>query len=384
LLVPQSKRIVLFMSFPRSLKWWEESGIKDRELALFRCLVRHGYAVTILSYGDNSEAELLSQDDKGIEVICNRWRLPNRLYSFLIPIVFRDQLRRADFFRTNQISGAYAAIWARLWYRKILIVRQGYSLAEFWARDSLLRRVFTPLCHLYEQAIQRAGNSLIVTTDEMRRYAVTRAGCCPNNVHVIPNYVADNFFSYPVPRRSLQHHERVNAGFIGRLVEQKNLQALVEACSGLPINLELIGDGSQRAILQKLAQEHGVTLSLRGTLPNEELAEALGSWDLFVFPSLYEGLPKALIEAMASGIPIIAAKSPGVHTMFDGCAADILVEPSVTGLRDGLKRFLSMGADERHKIGRAMQNRATELYSLIEVIKREEAVYTLTLDQNRH
>jgi glycosyltransferase involved in cell wall biosynthesis len=118
----------------------------------------------------------------------------------------------------------------------------------------------------------------------------------------------------------VQPDERVLL-YVGRLAPEKRLDVLAEAVTRLPhTRLVLVGDGPARAPLaQRL---HGLPVHFAGYLHGQDLATAYASADMFVFPSDTETFGQVIQEAMASGLPVVAARAGG--------AAD-LVQPGVTG-----------------------------------------------------
>lgn len=99
---------------------------------------------------------------------------------------------------------------------------------------------------------------------------------------------------------------------LGRLEHQKGFDILISAFSRIKSNaiLEIAGEGSQRALLEKMIQDLGVSsrVFLRGYIA--DVPGFLGGADLFVFPSRYEGFGNVLIEALYSGVPIVSARCP--------------------------------------------------------------------------
>lgn len=105
--------------------------------------------------------------------------------------------------------------------------------------------------------------------------------------------------------------EVFTVGCVSRLEPGKNCQTLVKAFARLTIpnkRLVIVGDGSQRAALEKLANEVGVSdiTTLTGALPREQLPEVLASFSVFVFPSVRESFGLVAVEALACGVPVIA------------------------------------------------------------------------------
>lgn len=114
---------------------------------------------------------------------------------------------------------------------------------------------------------------------------------------------------------------------IGRLEREKGHQVLLEALQLLtrdvpaaPIHLRLIGDGSQLHALRACAQAAGLAdrVEFTGLLPHGPQLFAHLDWaDLFILPSLSEGMPRALIEAMARGLPALGSATGGILELLD-------------------------------------------------------------------
>ena len=97
----------------------------EREIAIYRRLQKHDVEVSFVTYGD--ERDLLYSDRiPGIRILCNRWRLPPKVYALLLPLLHGSAFRRSSLMKTNQTNGADVALrTVRLW-RKPLISRCGY------------------------------------------------------------------------------------------------------------------------------------------------------------------------------------------------------------------------------------------------------------------
>ncbi len=121
-------------------------------------------------------------------------------------------------------------------------------------------------------------------------------------------------------------------GFSGRLSREKGVADLIRAVKmltefGAPIKLLLLGDGEQRVELEVLASESGVTDKLFFAGFQDDVEDWLNAMDIFVLPSLSEGTPMALLEAMASGLPCIASAVGGIPQVIDSGIDGILVAP---------------------------------------------------------
>lgn len=153
--------------------------------------------------------------------------------------------------------------------------------------------------------------------------------------------------------------------FVGRLAGVKGVPVLLDALSHLSrdipdLRVTLIGDGPERADLETHAQNLGLgaMVTFAGYRSQDEVAETLASADALVLPSFAEGVPVTLMEAMASGIPVLATRVGGISELVEDCVSGYLVPPgNVEALAARLRDLLSdpelrarMGAAGRAKV----------------------------------
>lgn len=133
---------------------------------------------------------------------------------------------------------------------------------------------------------------------------------------------------------------------VGRLNAQKNLSCLLEALASLTYEnwrLEIVGDGPEREMLSTKAKNLGIAekITFSGWLDREELLSHLAAADVFVFPSIQEGMPNAVLEAMAAGLPVLACEIEGCEELVVHEQTGLLVPPgNVDAFRDALSRLL--------------------------------------------
>ncbi len=117
---------------------------------------------------------------------------------------------------------------------------------------------------------------------------------------------------------------------VGELTKRKNHMVVVEALAWLKeydILYVICGDGPLKARLRAKAEELGVRDRLKLLGFRKDIAELHKAADIFVFPSLQEGLPVALMEAMASGLPIVASKIRGNEDLISNNQGGYLINP---------------------------------------------------------
>jgi glycosyltransferase involved in cell wall biosynthesis len=150
------------------------------------------------------------------------------------------------------------------------------------------------------------------TCDELRAQGIDRVRLWPKGVDL-------DLFS-PRPADTHRASGPPVALYVGRLAAEKGLDLLGSlAVPEQGVRLVLVGDGPARSELTERFGVHTVTFT--GLLHGPALAEAYRSADVFVFPSTTETLGLVMIEALASGLPVIAVDSPASREILSGCAA---------------------------------------------------------------
>lgn len=158
---------------------------------------------------------------------------------------------------------------------------------------------------------------------------------------------------------------------VGRLTPAKGQLLLVHACAelqreGLPFELTLVGDGPDRARLEDAVRRHGLQhrVQFAGALNEREVQAELARADAFVLPSLAEGIPVVLMEAMASGVPCISCPVNGIPELIDHGRSGLLATPGdVADLTAQLRRLID-DTDLRQRLavrGRAQVEQHFEL-----------------------
>ena len=173
---------------------------------------------------------------------------------------------------------------------------------------------------------------------------------------------------------------------VARLSPEKGVRTLLEAAAllhktGPPFHLWLAGDGPERDGLQSTAQASALseTVQFLGQCAPEEIADLMCAADLLVLPSLTEGLSLAVIEAMASGLPVVASHVGGVPEVVQHGETGLLVPPGdAPALADALQTLL-LNANRRETMGRAGRIRAETHFSATRMIHETRAVYEAAL-----
>jgi glycosyltransferase involved in cell wall biosynthesis len=178
-------------------------------------------------------------------------------------------------------------------------------------------------------------------------------------------------------------------GSVGRLVEQKGYRYLLEAIALLrsrhTIDAQLViaGEGPGLTMLQALARRFDVEDRVSFLGHREDAPRLVGALDVYVQASIYEGLPMALLEAMAAGAPIVATDVGGVRDAVVHGETGLLVPPrDAVALANALAALI--GDDEARKsMGTAGRQAAHELFNVARMVRETEAVYAELLRRPR-
>jgi glycosyltransferase involved in cell wall biosynthesis len=176
----------------------------------------------------------------------------------------------------------------------------------------------------------------------------------------------------------------VTVGTVGRLDPVKNQRWLLESFHAIlerhpelrgRLRLIIAGDGPMRVGLQQSAERLGIGSQVWLPGARSDVPELMRSLDVFVLPSLNEGISNTILEAMASARPVVAARVGGNAELVAHGATGLLYEP---GDRDGLAQALARYAAEpelRARHGRAARERVLERFSLEAMVGRYADFY---------
>jgi glycosyltransferase involved in cell wall biosynthesis len=354
-------RLVLFFTERVSLQTWDSVGMFDREVALYKALQAEGVNPIFVTYGGGREQDFLPRLP-GFQINSNDWNLPHGLYKRLL----QNFPPKGDIYKSNQVSGADVALLAARRANAKFIARCGYLLSEFQANKFGHSSSEAQQARELEAEVFSGADRVVVTTAAMSASAIAIHALDARKVRVIPNYVETDRFHL----KSYKHDGVTRIGFVGRLDVQKNLPSLLEAVAGLDVELHLVGYGPLRAQLEELAEPSTPAIKFLGSLPNLELPAFLNSCDLFILPSLYEGHPKALLEAMACGVPVIGTRVPGIQELIRDGENGLLCELDPESIRAAIQRALG-DPDLRARLGRNGRKYIEENFSLQRVVNLE-------------
>ncbi|MFQ3308541.1 MAG: glycosyltransferase involved in cell wall biosynthesis [Candidatus Nanohaloarchaea archaeon] len=156
------------------------------------------------------------------------------------------------------------------------------------------------------------------------------------NIDIIPNGVDVSQFA---PRASEKTRFRVLT--VARLIERKRVGDIIEAVKGLDVELVIVGEGNKKSKLKAMVSKQGLDdkIDFKGYVEHDKLPKIYESADLFVLPSLNEGMSNTLLEAMAAGLPIVTTDTGGTEELIDG-NGKIVEKENSSEIRSAIRNYI--------------------------------------------
>ena len=217
----------------------------------------------------------------------------------------------------------------------------------------------------------------VALSSEIQETIIKRYGLIKRNVPVIFNGIN---LQKCIVKDSYEIKGRISILHIGRFSEQKNHIELLKGFRRFnkqytDSELVLIGDGERRSEIESFIIENGMETSVHLLGLQSKVYEYLNAADVFILPSLYEGVPMTLIEAMASGLPIIASNVGGIPDMLNNGTNAILIKPESKDIYKALVEMTG-SMNLRKKYGEAAYLRSKYFSSEV-MAKKYIEVYRL-------
>jgi glycosyltransferase involved in cell wall biosynthesis len=154
-------------------------------------------------------------------------------------------------------------------------------------------------------------------------------------------------FERALPSPALEFEGNKVVGMVARLDLQKGFEYLLgaarELCGAFPaLKVVIVGEGPDRQAIESMIQRFGLQSKVILAGQHSDMPGIYAAMDIFVLPSLNEGLPMTILEAMAASRPVIATRVGAIPSVIKDGETGLLVDPGdVNGLRDALTRLLT-------------------------------------------
>lgn len=267
-------------------------------------------------------------------------------------------------------TGALAPLWVRWTGRPYIVSLRGSDVPGYDGG-----RVLAGLHRLLRRStrgILRGASRVVANSVSLCNLA--RQSFPETPISVITNGVCTATFR---PDSNYRPNDAPQLLCVARLVSRKGLDDLIEAMAqpGLPAcELKIVGEGRLQTQLETLARTLAVDdrIQFAGRLHGEALSRCYQSADCFVLPSLAESFSMSLLEAMASGLPVVAARTGGIPELVDdGVNGRLVMSGNAQALADGLAWML--GSTHRmRRIGQANRQKICARYTWAGIVQAYE------------
>ena len=345
----------------------ETGGAEMMVLHLARELSRAGHPVRVVSlHGDETDVAGLMRR-AGVDVVAlNKAGGPDPR------TVLRLRAQMRDFspavVHTHLPVLEYVLPAARLYGRRVRIIHTVHNLAREETRHRVLRAVNR---RAFSHGVVPVALNEEVRSSICREYALPASA-----VPVVGNGI--DLDAFRGPQRRGPRGAGVRLLCVARLAPAKNHALLLRTVarlreSGRDVSLTLVGDGPLRGALEERARELEISQRVRFAGRRTDTPAFYRDCDLFVLLSDYEGMPMSIIEAMASGLPVVATRAGGVAELVDDGVNGALVEADAAAAAEAIAAIcddpalyarLSDGAvrTSSHYSAEAMMEKYVDLY----------------------
>lgn len=277
----------------------------------------------------------------GLRHPADLWRLQQFLHSIEPTIVH-------TFLLTASLYGRFAAMLARV---PIVIGTE----VNIYERKQ-------PLHRAAERWLMQHTDAVIASAESVRDFYIKQVSAAPDKVVVVYNAVDWSQLQATQTRDQIRGEFGVPldaplAGIIARLTEQKAHRVLFDAMASRAelqaLHLLVVGDGELRDELMRRVEHLGLDRRVHFAGARRDLGNVLGAIDMFLMPSLWEGLPLSLVLAMGANLPVIASRVAGIpEVVRDGVTGLLVKAGDAADLANALVRLVQ-DTTLRHTLGQA-------------------------------
>ena len=298
------------------------------------------------------------------------WSLPHRIAE----IIKAEQI---NLIHTHNEAGLIYGSTAALFAGVRRIVHTEHGKESSYDRKKVIR--------IIERYLLRKVNGVVAVSEDLRTKIVNWHGLQNDKIHVISNGIDIVSFG----RKEARKVKRSKMGFkdenfvignVASLLFLKNHNFLLgifrELLKELPtLKLVLIGDGPLRGDLEFSAMKMGISNNVLFLGPRKDVVELLPILDLFVLPSLTEGISLSLLEAMAAGIPVVASAVGGNSEIIESWKNGFLIPLESEEEWVRTMKTIIQNIDLRRSVSKMAEQTVAQRFSLTMMMDRYERLY---------
>jgi glycosyltransferase involved in cell wall biosynthesis len=259
-----------------------------------------------------------------------------------------------------------------------VVVHTNHGLPFYDDQPAATRAVYWTL----EKVAAAVTDRVVCVGEEMRRKSIAARLGTPDQFEVVYSGIeTDRFVEAASCRDCLGIGADVPVvGLVSRMATHKGHRFLVDAAPP-GVHLLFVGDGEEREAIEKRVAERGVKATFAGHVPPEAVPDLIASMDVLVHPSIWEGLPRAAVQALLVGRPVVAFDCDGAReVVIDGVTGRLVPPKSVDGLSSAIRELLAR-SDRGRSLGLAGRTRVLSQFDWRAAGDRLAALYNRLLAQ---
>jgi glycosyltransferase involved in cell wall biosynthesis len=231
-----------------------------------------------------------------------------------------------------------------------------------------------------EKAASFVTDAVVCVGQEMRRKSIAARLGAPERFEIVYSGIeTDRFLEAAECRACLNIPGDVPVlGIVSRMARHKGHRYLVEAAPP-GVHLLFVGDGEEREAIEREVEKRGLPATFAGHVPPEAVPDLIASMDVLVHPSVWEGLPRAAVQGLLVGRPVVAFDCDGAReVVIDGVTGRLVPPRSVEGLSAALRELLSR-PDRGRSLGMAAREELVRRFDWRAVGEQLAAIYARLL-----
>lgn len=355
IMIKDMKKVLLFTDILGS-------GGAQRQLVALACLLKdRGYHVLMLDYWD-SDFYNRYLDSKGIEykhvLTKGKW---NIIKMFVQEVRLFSPQVVISYMENPSIIACIGKLLTNKRFKLIVSERNTTQVNDFATRIRM---------NLF-----RIANFIVPNSHSQEFFICKKYPFLKEKVEVITNVIDTNKFC-PSECKNIVH-ETVRFIVVARVVEQKNVLRFIEAISiafqKTPnFRVDWYGEPYPESYFEKceqLVEQFALGNVISFYPATAEIVKVYQEADAFILPSIYEGFPNVLCEAMSCGLPVLASNVCDNPSILNDSAYGYLIDPlNVTDMADKISRFVMMESEQLKKMGQAARVHMVQDFSIASFI----------------
>lgn len=321
------------------------SGGAERQICgLASMLTKAGYSCRLITYVKNQFYEpYLRQQGVDYQFVPELWNKRTRIFKAVKYV----RQYKPDVVISFLPSVNQTICIAKLFFKAKLVVSERNNNTCITRRDKVLFNLY------------RMANAIVPNSNSQGKFIRKNFSFLASKVHPIINFVDTNRFT---PADGSMQKDTLRIVTVARYTQQKNVLTYLKAVSrtkeiGLNVHFDWYGDKNHNAAyyteVERAYQQLDIADYLTLHDPNQKIEEEYRKADIFCLPSLFEGYPNVVAEAMSCGLPILCSRVyENPYIVEEGVNGFLFNPTNVDDIVDALKKMTALTPEERRRMGK--------------------------------